>query len=45
MCIRDRFEEDGEKQKLIAEINRELGDSVEKVLLIKAILDSVEGAS
>ena len=43
--FRRRFEEGGEKQKLIAEINRELGDSVEKVLLIKAILDSVEGAS
>jgi len=29
---------------LIDEINRELGDSVEKILLIKAILDKAEGA-
>jgi hypothetical protein len=28
---------------LIDEINHELGDSVEKILLIKAILDKVEG--
>ncbi len=31
-----------EKQALIEEINRQLGDSVEKVLLIKTILDSIE---
>lgn len=30
------------KEQLIAEINRQLGDSVEKVLLIKTIIDSME---
>ena len=39
--LRVRFEQGGEdKEALIAEIHRELGDSVEKVLLIKAILDA-----
>jgi restriction system-associated AAA family ATPase len=33
------------KQNLIIEINEKLGDSVEKVLLVKAILDSMEGKS
>lgn len=33
---------DQNKEMLIKEINRELGDSVEKVLLIKTILDSME---
>jgi restriction system-associated AAA family ATPase len=33
------------KEQLIAEINRQLGDSVEKVLLIKTILDSIEAAN
>jgi restriction system-associated AAA family ATPase len=32
-----------DKEQLIGEINRQLGDSVEKVLLIKTILDSMEG--
>ncbi len=31
-----------DKEQLLAEINRELGDSVEKVLLIKTILDGME---
>lgn len=31
------------KQKLINEINKTLGDSVEKVILIKSILDQIEG--
>ncbi len=31
-----------DKDELLAEINRQLGDSVEKVLLIKSILDSME---
>lgn len=31
-----------DKEKLIDEINKKLGDSVEKVLLIKTILDSME---
>ena len=40
--LRQRFEQGEDKQKVIAEINRRLGDSVEKMLLIKTILDSVE---
>lgn len=39
--LRERFEQGVEdKEALITEIHRELGDSVEKVLLIKAILDA-----
>lgn len=39
--LRVRFEQGGEnKEALITEIHQQLGDSVEKVLLIKAILDS-----
>lgn len=39
--LRARFEQGSEdKDALIAEIHQQLGDSVEKVLLIKAILDS-----
>ena len=34
---------DDDKLALIDEINQQLGDSVEKVLLIKTILDSMEG--
>lgn len=40
--LRQRFEQGENKEQLIAEINRQLGDSVEKVLLIKTILDSME---
>lgn len=40
--LRSRFENGEDKEQLIAEINRQLGDSVEKVLLIKTILDSME---
>jgi len=40
--LRQRFEQGEDKDKLIAEINHQLGDSVEKVLLIKTILDSME---
>ena len=40
--FRQDFEEGKDKEQLIAEINRQLGDSVEKVLLIKTILDSME---
>lgn len=40
--LRKRFQEGEDKEHLIAEINRQLGDSVEKVLLIKTILDSME---
>ncbi|MCK9200339.1 MAG: restriction system-associated AAA family ATPase [Gallionella sp.] len=38
--LRRRFEDGEDREQLIAEINQKLGDSVEKVLLIKAILDS-----
>lgn len=42
-ALRARFEHgDESEEKLIAEIQRELGDSVEKVLLINAILDRQE---
>jgi restriction system-associated AAA family ATPase len=41
--LRQRFEQGEDKERLIAEINRHFGDSVEKVLLIKTILDSMEG--
>lgn len=40
--LRRRFEEGDDKEQLITEINLQLGDSVEKVLLIKTILDSME---
>lgn len=40
-ALRARFDQGAEdKEALITEIHRQLGDSVEKVLLIKAILDS-----
>jgi len=39
--FRKRFENGENKEQLITEINRQLGDSVEKVLLIKTILDSI----
>lgn len=40
-ALRTRFEQGGEnKEALITEIHQQLGDSVEKLLLIKAILDS-----
>lgn len=39
-ALRMRFEQGEDTSELIDELNRELGDSVEKVLLIKAILDS-----
>ncbi len=39
-CFRKEFEQGEDREKLIAEINRQLGDSVEKVLLIKTILDA-----
>lgn len=42
-ALRARFEQGGEnEEELITEIQRELGDSVEKVLLINAILDRQE---
>lgn len=40
-AFRTRFEQGAEdKESLITEIHQQLGDSVEKLLLIKAILDS-----
>ena len=41
-ALRHRFENGEDKDRVIADINRELGDSVEKILLIKTILDSME---
>lgn len=42
-ALRGRFEQGTEdKEGLITEIHQQLGDSVEKVLLIKAILDSAQ---
>jgi restriction system-associated AAA family ATPase len=41
-ALRKRFEDGEDKEKLIEKINQQLGDSVEKVLLIKSILDSME---
>jgi restriction system-associated AAA family ATPase len=42
--LRSRYEAGGDKECIIAEINTELGDSVEKMLLIKTILDSMTEA-
>jgi restriction system-associated AAA family ATPase len=41
--IKERFEAGATKQALIDEVNNLLGDSVEKVLFIKKVLDSMEG--
>lgn len=38
--LRQRFEQGDNKEQLVDEINRQLGDSVEKLLLINAILES-----
>lgn len=40
--LRAKFVQGDDKQGVINELNRQLGDSVEKVLLIKTILDSME---
>lgn len=40
--LRQRFEQGEDKEEIISEINRQLGDSVEKVMLIKMILDSMK---
>lgn len=40
--FRRRFDDGENKEQLITEINQKLGDSVEKVLLIRTILDSME---
>ena len=41
-ALRHRFENGEDKDQVIADINLELGDSVEKILLIKTINDSME---
>ncbi len=38
--LRKQFENGGDKKKIIEELNQKLGDSLEKILLIKSILDS-----
>lgn len=43
--LRSRFEQGEDGQQIVAELNQQLGDSVEKVLLIKTILDRAEGAA
>lgn len=44
-ALRARFEHGEDKEALITEIHRQLGDSVEKVLLINAILDDDQPGS
>jgi len=41
-ALRQRFERGEDKRQIIDELNHQLGDSVEKVLLIKAVLDSMK---
>ncbi|MCB1805757.1 MAG: restriction system-associated AAA family ATPase [Candidatus Competibacteraceae bacterium] len=41
-ALRQRFTDGENKEQLIDEIDHQLGDSVEKILLIKTILDSME---
>jgi predicted ATP-binding protein involved in virulence len=40
--LKERFKAGAEKQEIIDEVNNLLGDSVEKVLFIKSVLDSKE---
>jgi predicted ATP-binding protein involved in virulence len=40
--LRNRFDGGEDKEQILTEINQQLGDSVEKVLLIKTILDRME---
>jgi restriction system-associated AAA family ATPase len=40
--IKERFEAGGAKQEIIDEVNNLLGDSIEKVLFIKRVLNSME---
>ena len=40
--LRERFQNGEDKDQLIDDINQQLGDSVEKILLIKTILSSME---
>lgn len=41
--IKERFEAGAPKQEIIEEVNSLLGDSVEKILFVKRVLDSMEG--
>lgn len=41
--LRERFEQGEDVATLIEELDRELGDSVEKVLLVNAMLDKTDG--
>jgi len=41
--LRQRFMDGEDKEQLITEIDRQLGDSIEKILLIKTIHDSMDG--
>lgn len=41
--LRSRFEQGEDGQQIVTELNQQLGDSVEKILLIKAILDRTDG--
>jgi restriction system-associated AAA family ATPase len=40
--LRQRFEDGGDKEAIIEETNRVLGDSVEKILFLKKVIDSME---
>lgn len=40
--LRSRFERGEDGRQIVTELNQQLGDSVEKVLLIKTILDRGE---
>jgi hypothetical protein len=42
-AVRKRFEQGEDVSSLIDELDRELGDSVEKVLLINAMFDKAKG--
>lgn len=41
--LRTRFEQGQPKDEILSELNELLGDSVEKIMLIKTILDSQTG--
>lgn len=43
--LRDRFKRGEDGQQIITELNQQLGDSIEKLLLIKTIMDRDEGRS
>lgn len=43
--FRDNFDQGHDPKQLIAEVNQTLGASIEKVLLVKTMLDSIKGDS